>query len=671
DKHCVSCHGGEKGFDGGLDLSGGWTEYFSIGYENLTSRRHTQLTAHLIAGIDCMNGTSLWSAQIFAPRAHGSGAAPLAEVLISGHKGYIPNLTRAERDLILAWIDSNGLYHGTWDYSAHGCSVKSWGSTKNALVQEMRASGCVRCHGDGNQAVFEDDWFNLERPELSRILRAPLAPGDAGLGTGMCRDTKIDPKRQRVRLLWNGYAHAVQPLEAFKAQPYPPPPNPEAKAVATFASVQDAHYQEMLRIIRDGRRQALAAPREDMPGAQVLAGACRQFQPPALPEPLPALKAAVDSEGVVRLSWERSARTIGLLAELHRGSSGEFVPARETLLTTTGLFRHADAEAQAGAQHYALVLFSGEEHCAPIRAVVRVPPPAPPPAPTALAATPAPGRVELRWKDDGKGGVRYIVCRAAAGTEDFKRLTTEPIGVPEYSDTQGAEGTKYAYTVRAISRRGAESAPTAAAVAAALPEAKEPVFVAAFSQNTNATLLDGSSLPGKANGKASVANGVLDVRQGGCVTFERRPEFDLSRRLSVECWVYFAQAGEMPVIVSCGIWNQAGWFLQRLGGAWRWHVGGMDCDGGQPAPGRWIHLVGTFDGHTARLFENGKQVAERGGTANLGSWPGALHIGQYSGGPAPGFQVTGYIAGVKIYNRVLPVEDAAKGCQSAPPQPKE
>ena len=37
--------------------------------------------AYWIAGIDCMNGTAPWSCQIFAPRGHGSGAAPLAELL--------------------------------------------------------------------------------------------------------------------------------------------------------------------------------------------------------------------------------------------------------------------------------------------------------------------------------------------------------------------------------------------------------------------------------------------------------------------------------------------------------------------------------------------------------------------------------------------------------------
>jgi hypothetical protein len=96
-----------------MDLSGGWTEHFSISYENLVSRRESQLEASLIAGIDCMNGTAFWSSKIFAPRTHGSGAAPLAKLVMQGHGG--AQLSPAERDLLMAWIDSNGLYHGTWD----------------------------------------------------------------------------------------------------------------------------------------------------------------------------------------------------------------------------------------------------------------------------------------------------------------------------------------------------------------------------------------------------------------------------------------------------------------------------------------------------------------------------------------------------------------------------
>ncbi|GAF96851.1 unnamed protein product, partial [marine sediment metagenome] len=277
--------------------------HFSISYENLINRRETQATASLIAGIDCMNGTSLWSAQILPPRSHGSGAAPLAEILVSGHEGYIPDVTRKERDLILAWIDTNGLYHGTWDYSQHGCSIKSWGDIQQALTAEMRRAGCMQCHH-----AMESDWINLERPQFSRILRAPLAKGEEGWGLALCRDQKLHPQHRRIRILVTGaYIHGVTPLEEFRV-PDIPAPDSEGEPVVPFASADDSHYQAMLDIVRDGRRRALAAPRIDMPGAEIQSGLCRRFVEPSLPVRLPPLRAQVDAESVVCLSWERSTR---------------------------------------------------------------------------------------------------------------------------------------------------------------------------------------------------------------------------------------------------------------------------------------------------------------------------------------------------------------------------
>ena len=669
DRHCVSCHGGEKGFAGKLDLTGGWTEHFTISYENLVSRRETQLTASLISGIDCMNGTSLWSAQILPARAHGSGSAPLAGALVAGHKGRIPGLSRAERDLVLAWIDTNGLFHGTWDYSPAGCSVRNWPEVRNALAAEMAAAGCAKCHGDGGRiALFENDWFNLQRPELSRILRAPLADG---YGLALCRDRKADPNQQRIFLLrTGGYIHGITPLEAFKPVAAPPPPEKEGDPAVSFASTADPHYQAMLAIIADGRRRALAAPRVDMPGATIIAGSWRQLIPTPLPADLPALRATVDADSIVRLSWERSARTLGLSAEVHRGAQTDFAPSKDTLLASTGLFEFTDPEAPQGTQHYALVLLSAGERSAPIRADVAVPPPPPPPKPAGLQATPAPGRVDLRWRDAGGPATRYHVCRAKAGASDFQRLTPEPTPELCYADTAVAAGVQHAYTVRSVSRRGSESEPAAAVTAAALPEVKEPVFVAAFAQNADATLYGGGTAKGTAHGKAKVADGALDLRQDGHVTFDNRPEFHLGQKLSVECWVHFTREAQMPVVLSCGVWNQAGWFLQRIGGGWRWHVGGLDCDGGKPAPGRWTHLVGEYDGATARLYQDGALVAERAGSAMRAPWKGPLYVGQYGGMPGPQYQVTGWIAGVKVYNRILPASDVAAAAKAAPPPPK-
>jgi hypothetical protein len=261
----------------GLDLSGGWTEHFSISYENLTNRRETQLTAFWIAGIDCMNGTAHWSAQLFPPRAHGSGAAPLAELLVSGHDGRILQLTRAERDLLMAWMDSNGVYHGSWDVSPQGCGLAGWNITKTALIAEMQSAGCLECHGNGKQiAYFSNDWINLQHPEWSRILRAPLPEGSGGLGLGLCRQRRLDPQQQRLRLLVTGYAHAVLPLTAYPRRATEPGETRGAPAVA-LASPNDECYRKMLQIIQEGRRLALASPRVDLPGAEIVPGTCRQL----------------------------------------------------------------------------------------------------------------------------------------------------------------------------------------------------------------------------------------------------------------------------------------------------------------------------------------------------------------------------------------------------------
>ena len=110
----------------------------------------------------------------------------------------------------------------------------------------------------------------------------------------------------------------------------------------------------MLAIIRDARELVLANPRVDMPGAEIIPGACRLFLPPPLPAVAPALTAAADAEGIVRLSWERSAQTIGLEAELHRSGTPDFAPDASTLLVRTPLSQYADRQAPIGPQHYAL-----------------------------------------------------------------------------------------------------------------------------------------------------------------------------------------------------------------------------------------------------------------------------------------------------------------------------
>ena len=369
-RHCVSCHGGANGIDAGLDLTGGWTEHFSISYENLVSRRESQLEAHLIAGIDCMNGTAFWSSKIFAPRTHGSGVAPLAQRLMAGHGDAL--LTRGERDLLMAWIDSNGLYHGTWDSTTNGCATKGWKTTRESLIAEMQNAGCMCCHGDekGKPVLFEEDWVNLEQPELSRILRAPLPTGADGFGLGLCRGRGADAEHQRIRQLVNGYAHSVKPVEAFVRRILTAPDG-SGTPMASFSSNQSKDYQSMLAIIRRGQKLALAEPRVDMPGAKIVPGESRQLIPLPLPARLPALRATESEKGVL-LSWDHRSDISGLTFELHRSDEPGFTPDETTRLVSLTRFDYLDPSAPPGEQHYALTLNADGRRSPPVRAAVTV-----------------------------------------------------------------------------------------------------------------------------------------------------------------------------------------------------------------------------------------------------------------------------------------------------------
>ncbi len=380
DKHCAACHGGEEGFAAGLDLTGGWTEYFNNSYENLVSRRELQYEATLIAGVCSMNGTAYYSAPIFPPYAIGSPAAPLAKVVVEGDLGHKDRfkMTRRERDLILAWIDGNGPYHGTWNYTPRAFQIAEWQDTKKKLIAEMTEAGCVKCHTPaGGGGRFEPDWFNLQNPKLSRILRAPLSQGKDGYGEALCRDAKVDSFK-RLRIFSTGqYEHAVKPLDSFPKQVWRKWDKGQNSGtpVISFEDTDNAHYLKMLDIISEGRDLVLAKPRLDMPRGEVfaVAGRHRNIYPVRLPKQLPEITAEQLPEGEVAIRWGLTTHTWGLFADVYRSSQPDFELSDETKIARTELGCFIDdSPLPAGEYYYAVVFDNEEEHTKAVRVSVNV-----------------------------------------------------------------------------------------------------------------------------------------------------------------------------------------------------------------------------------------------------------------------------------------------------------
>ncbi len=685
DRKCVSCHGGEKGFAGGLDLSGGETEMFNISYENLTARREKQYVADLIAGICCMNGTAYWSCKIFEPYEHGSGKAPLAEVLLKDPHLKDAGLTPKERETIFTWIDGNGLYFGTWDYTKTGPACREYGYAKSELVDVMRQYGCVECHGDANGNIQRfDDWINLENPRMSRILRAPLDPNAKdGFGVGLCRSRKVDPKFSRLGLMFkSGYEHAVRNLDQFPTQQWKPwSETTEGEPVISFKSTQDPVYRKMLEIMEKAAARQRANPRADMPGANevgngIVAGRSRQIIPQPLPETMPKLEGSVDIEGTARLHWDRSCRTIGLVSEIHRSVAGpEFVPNEETLVNRTELFEYTDTGLPPGEKvHYALVFVSDpattcgtcksgavlrfgatgfelstapslqsiEGRCPlsdfkPMRSEPAfvsfdVPARKVPDAPTNVRADVSAGFATLYWDVPPFGAYEYRVYRTKNNGTSLP-VDTQPTRAG-FMEVPVKGGEKATFTVRRIGR-GGESEDSASVTV----ESPELEIV---------TVLDMNSAKGEIIGAAQRKEGDIDTSAGGYWKTASLPEFDVNAPFECEFDVTIKEPGQIPVVVSSGRWRHAGWFLQSIGGRWRFHVGGVDCDGGKVSIGEKTHIRATSDCRTLRLFQDGQLVAEISGSVNKSPWRGGLMIGQYSGEVSPQFQFNGTVEGLTI-----------------------
>ncbi len=697
DANCVSCHGGEKGLAAGLDLSRGWTEFFNISYEHLTARREKMYTADLIAGICAMNGTAYWSCKVFEPYTHGSGKAPLADILL--REPHRSRLTQREREQLFAWMDSNGMYFGTWDYTAAGPTSKPYLNAVAAVKAVMKEAGCARCHADGKGEIRRfDQWINLDAPEMSRVLRAPLPPAptaEGGYGLALCRSRQVDQSFSRKGLIYGfGYAHAVMDLDKFPTQTWPAVWPPEGQPVTPFASVKDPNYQKILGIIRDARAAQLANPRVDMPGADLVGegiheGRSRQILPQALPEPLPALCAALDGNGFVRLGWESSARMIGLVAEIHRGAAADFAPCESTRLGRTERFTYCDTHPPPGQAHYAVVFVSdpaatcgtcrsgavldyqhegdkggttalpggrcplstfAPRRSAPVRASLDVPEALPALRVTRPEAEPREGQVVLRWTPAGVPGVTtYDVFGRLNGQAGAPlKLNGAPLRETGFSDMTFHGGREASYAVLARAPRRAEPGlPREEEWVSArpLPARVEPVFMLRAAAR-------GLSLRGGARFEGEV----LQVPAGGCAELSPTAERLLDGPFSFVVEAFFDGPGEMPVVLGFGPFNSAGWFLQKFGGRWRFHLAGVSCDGGTVPLGEWVRVVGTYDGQTARLYQNGQPVAEVAVPAAPAAYCQAFYLGQYSAQNEKPYQFSGKIRELALYRRVVNAE---------------
>lgn len=103
DKHCVSCHAGER-TDGGIDLSGTPSGEFSVSYQALAPR----------VPFSEWKGTPQANFEpLTYPDRFGARASSLLKLIVEGHEDVV--LSPQELECLVTWMDTNALFYGTFD----------------------------------------------------------------------------------------------------------------------------------------------------------------------------------------------------------------------------------------------------------------------------------------------------------------------------------------------------------------------------------------------------------------------------------------------------------------------------------------------------------------------------------------------------------------------------
>jgi hypothetical protein len=103
DKHCVSCHGGEK-TDGDIDLTGTPAGEFTRSYNALVR----------LVPFSSWQGTPQANHEpLTHPNQFGARASSLMPLLLNGHEDV--KLSAEEYECLITWMDTNALFYGTFD----------------------------------------------------------------------------------------------------------------------------------------------------------------------------------------------------------------------------------------------------------------------------------------------------------------------------------------------------------------------------------------------------------------------------------------------------------------------------------------------------------------------------------------------------------------------------
>jgi len=173
DRHCVKCHGGARP-EGGIDLSGDYTNLFNVAYETLTGKG-------LVSYVSDYTCDSLPTRPA---KFYGSHASKVMATILTTHRaeGRV-DLPPGDLRRLATWIDCNAPYYGTYTFTRPGTiGGRELFARHKAALADVYGRRCQSCHAGGPETLL----YRVRLPDVeqTRALLAPLA--DEAGGAGLC-----------------------------------------------------------------------------------------------------------------------------------------------------------------------------------------------------------------------------------------------------------------------------------------------------------------------------------------------------------------------------------------------------------------------------------------------------------------------------------------------------
>lgn len=372
----------------------------------------------------------------------------------------------------------------------------------------------------------------------------------------------------------------------------------------------------------------------------------RDVKPPA-GKPLPPgrVRARQLDYGGVEVTWEPSPSPGVAYRVVRRARDGAEVVIALTFDTWL-----EDCAPPAGEQEYVVTplwLGGATGQPAAVRLTVEARKPA---APAQWKALPGPRRVVVELPGGTLGVREWRAYLRLAGEADWRAVGEFPagyIGAPTRTALLAAGGRAVEVTVAGVGVGGVEGDWAAPVTVTPLDETPQPVLVFAGDKRA---LPENAQLRGNARFVDDPDRGRVLEFDGGWVELALPEDLRSPAGLTVALWLKPAPwAGRMPVIVSHGTWRQDGFFLQILGGNFRWHKApATDCDGGAAAVGQWQHVIAVWDGAESRTYLNGALVARAPSDPRFLAVGAPLYVGRYIFDQDV-YYFRGRVADVRIY----------------------